>query len=89
MDAALTVVALVVVLYAGWRLSVWRWPTRRCPACSGSGKNSGSNTLRWGHMPPLRREGRAAEGGGPQAMTPAGARHGCQPITSNARHPSY
>ena len=40
--------AILVIAVAGWRLSVWRWPTRRCPSCDGKKTNAGSNALRWG-----------------------------------------
>jgi hypothetical protein len=40
-------ILVAVALYAGWRLSVWRWPTRRCPSCKGTTRNAGSNSLRW------------------------------------------
>ena len=46
-DAGLLLLAAALG-FGGWRYSVWRWPTRRCPSCDGRGTNAGSSALRWG-----------------------------------------
>lgn len=38
----------LVILAAGWVVSLWRWPLRPCPWCKGRGVNRGSSARRYG-----------------------------------------
>jgi hypothetical protein len=45
--AVLVLIAAAIVVV--WWLDVQRHPIRRCPACNGTKKNSGSTAERWGN----------------------------------------
>jgi hypothetical protein len=43
-----TLILGAVALGLGWLASLYLWPFRPCPRCSGSGRNTGSNNRRHG-----------------------------------------
>jgi DnaJ-class molecular chaperone len=45
----INIAVLAVLVFAGWRISLWLWPFAPCRRCSGNGKNDGSNRKRWGY----------------------------------------
>ncbi len=42
------VVLVAAVAIVAWWIDMQRHPIRRCPSCSGSKKNAGSTSQRWG-----------------------------------------
>lgn len=44
----LELLALALIVLAGYRVSLWIWPQTYCRRCSGKGRNAGSTRRRFG-----------------------------------------
>jgi len=41
-------ILIVLIIIAGYVVSLYRWPFRPCPRCNGTSRNKGSNRKRFG-----------------------------------------
>lgn len=48
MSGALTLVVIILLVFAGRVLTLYLWPYRPCRRCEGSGRNPGSKRARFG-----------------------------------------
>jgi hypothetical protein len=56
--AILLILGIVGVAYWQWRVSLRRWPYRRCRKCGGSARTEGSTRARFGRCPECKGTGR-------------------------------